>query len=181
MKELAKHDRSRLIHLLSERLAFERAGVNLFDRVLAAMRASGDADIEALHGEMEASRNEEQEHLAWLEAHLRALRADADGDAEDAPEADGPWTSIEEVAESDAPLPQLVNALLAAKLADEAGWDLLVQLAEEAGDVDTRHALRSRVHDEEDHLAVIRRVMERLVFPEVLAEDAARGASDPAR
>lgn len=182
MKELAKHDRSKVIHLLEERLAFERAGVKLYDRVLAAVRAFDDADVEAVRPELEACRNEEREHLGWLEAQLRALRPDPEREAGAVAHATGgAWTRVEEVAESDAALPQLVNALLAAKLADEAGWDLLAQIADEAGDLDARHELRTRLHDEQDHLVVIRQLMEKLVFTEVLAEDANPGAADPAR
>jgi bacterioferritin (cytochrome b1) len=175
MKELVKHDRSKVVHLLDERLAFERAGLKLYDRVLGAMRAFGDADVRGLEGEMETSRNEEEEHLAWLEAQLRALRPDSGGEPGDPGGAEGA-RRVEEVANSDVPLPQLVNALLAAKLADDAGWDGLVQLAAEARDLDARRELRRRLHEEEDHVLVIRRVMAKLVFNEVLAEEGTSGA-----
>jgi hypothetical protein len=174
MTELAEHDRAKAIHLLDERLVFERASVKLYDRVLGELRAFGADDLRGLEGELVASRNEEVEHLAWLEGELRALRPAAGG-AQDASAADAA-RRMEEVADGDVPLPQLVNTLLAAKLADDAGWIGLVQLAGEAGDVEARRELRRRLHEEEDHLALIRRVMEKLLFTEVLAEEAAPGA-----
>jgi bacterioferritin (cytochrome b1) len=169
MKRLANHDRSQTIRLLEARLASERAGVKLYERVLGAMRASGDAQVRTLLEEMEADRDLEAEHVAWLEEQLRALH----GGAAAGGAGDAAARHVEQVAQGDAELPQLVNALLAAKLADDAGWDGLVQLAHEAGDREARRELRRRLHEEEDLLLVIRQLMEKLVFTEVLAEDAA--------
>ena len=172
MKRLANYDRSQAVRLLEARLASERAGMKLYERVLGAMRASGDAQVRALLDEMEADRDLEAEHVAWLEEQLRAVRGGADaGGAGDA--GDAAARHVERVAQGNAELPQLVNALLAAKLADDAGWDGLVQLAHEAGDREARRELRRRLHEEEDLLLVIRQLMEKLVFTEVLAEDAA--------
>jgi hypothetical protein len=165
-----------VFHLLDERLVLERASVKLYDRVLGELRSFGADDLRGLEGELVESRNEEVEHLAWLEGQLRTIPPSSAGGAHDANAADAA-RRVEEVADGDVPLPQLVNTLLAAKLADDVGWDGLVQLAGEAGDLEAHRELRRRLHEEEDHLAVLRRLMEKLLFTEVLAaEEAAPGA-----
>ncbi len=72
---------------------------------------------------------------------------------------------------SDAQLPHLFHALLAAELVDNAGWDLLAQLADEAGDHSAKREFKKRLHEEEDHLLFIRKAVEKLSFAEVLGED----------
>src|SRR5690242_8856224 len=116
MQELTKFDASKVIDLLSERLAFERAGVKLYDRVLEAIRASGDANAERMLGEMQQHRNEEKEHEEWLEAQIRRLGGDAHGETEKSRLVTRESQGIEDVVTSGAPLPHLFHALLAAEL-----------------------------------------------------------------
>lgn len=72
---------------------------------------------------------------------------------------------------SDAELPHLFHALLAAELVDNAGWDLLAQVADEAGDREARKEFKKRLHEEEDHLLFVRKAVEKLAFRDVLDED----------
>lgn len=72
---------------------------------------------------------------------------------------------------SDAELPHLLHAMLAAELVDNAGWDLLAQVADEAGDGKAKRAFKKRLHEEEDHLTFVRKAVEKLAFGEVLGED----------
>jgi hypothetical protein len=79
---------------------------------------------------------------------------------------------IEEVVMSDAELPHLLHALLAAELVDNAGWDLLAEVADEAGAHSTKREFKKRLHEEEDHLTFVRKAVEKLAFQEVLGEEA---------
>ena len=65
-------------------------------------------------------------------------------------------------------LPVFVHALLTAELVDNAGWQLLLELADEADDLEARQAFRRRLHEEEDHLIFTRRLVERLTRKELL-------------
>jgi hypothetical protein len=71
---------------------------------------------------------------------------------------------------SDAKLPHLFHALLAAELVDNAGWDLLVQLADEAGDHEAKRQFKKRLHEEEDHLIFVRKAVQKFSFQEILGE-----------
>lgn len=171
MEKIAEHNRPKAIDLLNERLAFERAGVRLYDRILQQVRASGDDNVKRMLDELQEHRNEEKEHEEWLEAQIRSLGGDAHSETEMSQLVTRESKGIEEVVMSDAKLPHLFHALLAAELVDNAGWDLLVQVADEAGDHAAKRELKKRLHEEEDHLLLIRKAMEKFSFQEVLGED----------
>jgi ferritin-like metal-binding protein YciE len=78
---------------------------------------------------------------------------------------------IEKVVQEDSELPHLFHALLAAELVDNAGWDLLVQLADEAGDRQAKKEFRKRLNEEAEHLVVVRRALEKNILKEVLQQD----------
>jgi bacterioferritin (cytochrome b1) len=172
MAELSRYDTSKVIDALNERLAFERAGVKLYDRILGVMRAASDGNFARMLPEMEQHRTEEKEHEEWLEAQIRALGGDAHGETERSRLVTRESKGIEEVVMSDAELPHLFHALLAAELVDNAGWDLLVQIADEAGDRTAKREFKKRLHEEEDHLLFIRKAVERLSFRDILGEEA---------
>ncbi len=172
MAELGKHDPAKVIDVLNERLAFERAGVKLYDRVLEVVRASPDANVQRMREELQQHRDEEKEHEEWLEAQIRSLGGDAHGETDKSRLVTRESKGIEEVVMSDAQLPHLFHALLAAELVDNAGWDLLAQIADEAGDHGAKREFKKRLHEEEDHLLFVRKAVEKLAFQDVLGEDA---------
>jgi bacterioferritin (cytochrome b1) len=171
MEKLAEHNRAKAIDLLSERLAFERAGVRLYDRILEVIETSGDSNVKRMLDELHEHRNEEKEHEEWLEAQIRSLGGDAHAQTEMSELVTRESKGIEEVVMSDAKLPHLFHALLAAELVDNAGWDLLVEVADEAGDHQAKRELKKRLHEEEDHLLLIRKAVEKFSFQEVLGEE----------
>jgi bacterioferritin (cytochrome b1) len=172
VKDLANYDKAKVIDVLAERLAFERAGVKLYDRILDLMRRSGEQDFLAMCDEVQSHRDEEKEHEEWLEEQIRSLGGDAHAETDKSLLVTRESKGIEEVVMSDARLPHLFHALLAAELVDNAGWDLLVQIADEAGDRAAKRDFKKRLHEEEDHLLFIRKAVEKLSFREVLGQEA---------
>jgi len=59
------------------------------------------------------------------------------------------------------------HALLTAELADTAGWDLLVRVAEEFGDREARGEFKERHREEQEHVLFVRKVVERYVKREL--------------
>jgi bacterioferritin (cytochrome b1) len=169
--DLETLDRAKVIDVLNERLAFERAGVKLYDRVLEVARAAGDENVARMLPELEQHRNEEKEHEEWLEEQIRALGGDAHARTERSELITRESKGIEEVVMTDAQLPHLLHALLAAELVDNAGWDLLVQLADEAGDRKTKREFKKRLHEEEDHLLFVRAAVEKLSIGDVFGKE----------
>src|SRR5438105_10317081 len=76
MKKLAAKNLGRVLDLLNERLAFERAGVKLYDTILARMRSSGDPRVQGMLDGLQHNRDEEKAHEEWLEDQIRALGGD---------------------------------------------------------------------------------------------------------
>lgn len=172
MKRLAEKHPEQLIDLLNERLTFERTGVKLYDRILEKMRASEDAQVRGMLDTLEQYREEEFEHQQWLEEQIRGLGGDVNVETELSRLVLRESQGIEQVIlRGEAQLPHLFHALMAAELVDNAGWELLVDLADEADDDEARDAFEMRLTEEEDHLDYMRQVMESYAGSRVLGEE----------
>jgi bacterioferritin (cytochrome b1) len=168
MQKLAGKNVSRVIDLLNERLAFERAGVKLYDKILERMKS--DPQVARMIDQMREHREQEKEHEEWLEEQIRALGGDARTPSEKSILVQAESQGIEHVIERDPSLPHDFHALLTAELADNAGWDLLVQLADEVGDRDAKKEFKKRLHEEEEHLLFVRKAVEQFAKQEILGE-----------
>jgi bacterioferritin (cytochrome b1) len=168
MNKLAQHNRDKLVDILSERLAFERAGVKLYDTVLMKMRDMKDPVARRLFAPLEDFRTHEKEHEEWLEEQLRALGATAHETTDLSDLVQRESIGLERVVKGDHDVVHLIHALLTAELVDNAGWELLLELADEADDDVARREFRKRLHEEEEHLDELRRAMLSIVRKEVL-------------
>jgi bacterioferritin (cytochrome b1) len=167
MDKLAKKNPRKVIDLLNERLTFERSGVKLYDILLSRLRLVGDPDFEPLIDEMEHFRDEEKEHEEWLEEQIRALGGDPGAVTEQSILVQTESEGIERVVRRDQSIPHDFHALLAAELADNAGWDLLVQIADELGDSSAKRQFKKRLRAEEKHLLFVRKTLLDLTAKEV--------------
>jgi bacterioferritin (cytochrome b1) len=168
METLGEKNREKAVDVLSERLAFERAGVRLYDRILEVLREHRNEGTGRLTEVMQEHRNEEKEHEEFLEDQVRRLGASAHQQTDRVKLVTKESEGILQVVMSETRLPHLFHALLSAELVDNAGWDLLVQLADEAGDYVAKRAFKKRLHEEERHLELARKVVHRLTVQEVL-------------
>ena len=172
MEKLASKNPEKVVDLLCERLAFERAGVKLYDAMIAKLQLSNEPEVHRTLRAMHEHRNHEKEHEEWLEAQIRALGGDAHSVTDMARLATIESRGIEDIVldGDNAPVP-LFHALLAAELADNAGWDLLVALADECGDRSAKREFKKRLHEEEEHLVFVRRALASLAMHDVLGEE----------
>jgi bacterioferritin (cytochrome b1) len=171
MKKLAERNPEKLIDLLLERRTFERTSVKLYDRILSLMSASEDPQVHGMLDTMQAYRDEEAEHQEWLEEQIRALGGDVNAESGRSRLAAVEAGGIEQVIlREDMELSHLFHALMAAELVDNAGWDLLAALAEEADDDEALDAFLLRQAEEEDHLEYLRETMSRYAESQVLGE-----------
>ncbi|APR84795.1 Hypothetical protein A7982_10144 [Minicystis rosea] len=159
MKTLAATNRDKLIDLLNERLVFERSGVKLYDTIVGNMERSKNPEVAGMLQTMREHRDEEKEHATWLEAQIRALGGDAQAKTEMGELVAAESAGVERVVTTDQNLMHQLHALLTAELVDNAGWELLLQLADEADDDDARREMRRRAHHEAEHLMFVRRAI----------------------
>ena len=170
MDKLGQKNKDKVIDMLAERLQFERSGVKLYDAVLKKMQSSREPTISKMLDQMQEHRDQEKEHEEWLEECIRQLGGDAKQLTEKAKLVTQESKGIEEVIMKDAEIPHLFHALLAAELVDNAGWDLLVDLADEADDTKAKREFKKRLHEEEEHLILVREAMKKFAAHEVLGE-----------
>lgn len=168
MEKLGKANKDKVIDLLNERLAFERASVVLYDCILAKM--DGDPTVDPMRGQVHTHRDQEKEHEEWLEEQIRSMGGDAHSETERSKLVSEESEGIGKVIETDAALPHLFHALMSAELLDNSGWQLLLDLADCAGDDEAREQLRRRLHEEEEHLILMREAVESFARREVLGE-----------
>lgn len=154
MQKLKGEHPAMLIDKLGERLAFERSGVRLYDALIIKCSASiPGMPLEILN----QFREEEAQHFFLLKDVIESLGAD--------PTAQTPCADTSAVAsmglmqvlnDPRTTVPQCVEAILIAELADNDGWGLLLQLAHEAGLSEAVEKFKVAQLQEDKHLAFIR-------------------------
>ena len=141
-----------------------------------ATQASLDPVLAQLLPRIEGVRDQEKEHEQWLEACIRSLGGDPRKKTERSKLSARETSGIEEVVMRDAELPHLLHALLAAEEVESAGWDLLAELANEAGDDDARSQFEKRLQEERQHLDLLREAVRAYSAREILGEGAGPAA-----
>lgn len=173
-----------LIDKLAERLAFERSGTRLYDALITKYDASfarGGAYADenddtarktSLGGRVTRDalleiRNEEAAHFALVAGAIEQLGGDPTAET---PCADAVGVQslglVQSVSDPRTSLAQSLNAILTAELSDNAGWELLIQLAEALGQDDLVEDFREALVREARHLQVVRSWLAALVLAE---------------
>lgn len=169
MEKLAQNNAAQVLDLMSGRLAFERTGVQLYATVIDKIERAGEPRYHALLDQLRHIRSEEQEHADWLETQIRALGGYPNEKTDMAQLETEEGSGIKSViVDGHQKVIHLLHALLAAELADNAGWDLLVKLADATGDRAAKLQLGRRLAQEVEHLAFIREAVVRAAEVEIL-------------
>lgn len=180
---------------LGERIAFERGGTRLYDALITKYQAAEAAGSEVLpradqlppmdgmvvpaaaQGETPLQtlmriRGEELQHFRMLGECMQKMGGDPTAMT---PCADVAATStmgiMQVVTDPRTTLAQSLNAMLAAELTDNAGWELLAALAEDAGETDMVGQFLAALAQEQEHLAIVKGWLTQLVT---------KGAGSPA-
>lgn len=135
-----------LVDKLGERLAFERGGTRLYDAMIMKVmtlqgqgNGSGKGNMQASGSRVDLAslqriRMEEQAHMNLVKEALEELGADPTAMT---PCADVVGVTsmglIQTISDPRTTIAQSLNALLSAELTDHAGWELLMEVAEELG------------------------------------------------
>jgi hypothetical protein len=139
-----------LMDKLGERLAFERAGTRLYDALIVKCQASGDGQIP--DEELQHIRGEEAMHFALVGAAIQALGGDPTAQTPAANVAGVENTGLMQVlTDPKTTVAQGLHAILLAEMADNAAWDELIELVEEAGDDSDGEDLVARFSEARDH------------------------------
>lgn len=164
---------SMFLDKLGERIAFERAGTRLYEAIIAKYVALIDNDgdplpathtSEAALGTLHRIRSEELRHFRMLCDVARELGADPTAQT---PCADVIATAsmglLQVIADPRTTLAQSLNALLTAELTDNAGWELLTELAAKAGQEAMAEQFSQALATEQEHEAIVTSWLKTLV------------------
>jgi ferritin-like protein len=154
-----------LIDKLGERLAFERAGVRLYEAFLAKLEVLEETIQDELIERVRHFHKEEAEHFSLVAAALEEIGAD--------PSAQTPCADVASVASAGAlkviqdprtNIAQSLNALLIVELTDTAGWELLISLAQLNNQKQMVESFNKALIAEQTHLETIKNWLQREVF-----------------
>jgi rubrerythrin len=179
-----------LMDKVGERIAFERTGVRLYEALLAKYEAAaqyagdvlppagevhevahaqGLAVLAPVNDEAPAQtlrriRSEELEHFRLLCGAMTQLGGDPTAQT---PCADVTATAsmgiMQVLTDPRTTLAQCLNVMLTAELTDNDGWELLIQLAEQAGQSELAGHFLGALAQEQEHLVTIKGWLARLM------------------
>ncbi|WP_028241126.1 ferritin-like domain-containing protein [Stutzerimonas azotifigens] len=156
-----------LLDKMGERLAYERNGVRLYDAMIAKVKGSDTPDSE-LVGTLQHIRDEEYEHMMLVARHIETLGAD--------PTAQTPCADVvgvlgmgalQTITDPRTNVEQCMNALLTIELADNAAWEMLIELAEAGGHPNIAQDFKHALDQENDHLVKVKTAMRRSLIGQV--------------
>lgn len=142
---------------LGERLAFERTGTRLYEGLLAKFDALGSYEGGPTRELLEEFHSEELQHFHLLKNALENMGADPTAVTPSADIAGVEAAGIlQVVADPRTTLAQSLHAMLVAELADNEGWDMLIELATSMGNEALVADFHNALQAEEKHLAHVR-------------------------
>lgn len=167
LNKLAGRNPEVLIDKLGERLAFERTGTRLYEAMIMKCIALENAGETVPVADLERLRDEEAEHFMLLTEAMTTLGAD--------PTAQTPCADVaavqslgilQVISDPRTNLAQSLNALLSAELVDHAGWELLIQLAEQMGQDEWASRFRHALAQESEHKVLVQGWLQSMVLAE---------------
>lgn len=155
---IAGESPSLLIDKLGARAAFERSGVRMYEAVIAKFDASGGFDGGPTRADLELILEHEFQHFRMLVDAIKHLGADP---TVMTPTADLQATigsgPLYVLVDPRTTFPQCLEALLAIELIDNASWEPLIALADQAGQSELVARFTRALEQENVHVLNVRR------------------------
>ena len=156
-EKMKGHRGTVLLDKMGERLAFERTGTRLYDGVLAKVELAGSWVGGPTLDDLAEIRDQEAEHFALLVDAMRSLGADPT-----ALTPGGDVAAVESlgihnvIADPRTTVAQCLHALLVVELTDNAGWEMLAELANDLGHSELGAQFGAALVTEDQHLERIK-------------------------
>ncbi|MES2538804.1 MAG: ferritin-like domain-containing protein [Pseudomonadota bacterium] len=166
---------------LGERLAFERTGTRLYDALITKCEAM-DSGIQGLTvGELRQIRTEEARHFLLIADAIERLGGDPTAET---PSADLAGVEsigmMQIVTDPRTTMAQSLHAMLAAEMVDNAGWELLIALAESNQQTGMSSEFSTALAEERTHLQRVQAWYESATLGTTYPDVAAGGEPNPA-
>jgi hypothetical protein len=162
-----------LLDKLSERLAFERQGTRLYEAFIQKVEAMAIEDSDGPNvEELRHIYDEELEHFKLLQKAIVELGGDA---TVQSPSADVAGVlshgAMQIMSDPRTTVAQALQAALTAELADNDGWEMLQDLAQQLGHDDLAAQASQAFEEEQEHLEAVRTWISAKTLAEAVAED----------
>lgn len=142
---------------LSERLAFERMGTRLYEALLNKCDALGEQSPGPTLEDIEEIGREELEHFLLINRTITEIGGDPTVQSPSADVAGVASLGILQVlTDPRSSMAHCLQAMLTAELTDNAGWELLIKLADNLGYADVSAEFQTALEHEERHLLNVR-------------------------
>jgi bacterioferritin (cytochrome b1) len=154
-----------LLDKLSERLAFERMGTRLYEALLNKCETLGESSPGPTLEEIRHIGEEELEHFLMLNRTIAEIGGDPTVESPSADVAGVASLGIMQVlTDPRSSMAQCLQVLLTAELTDNAGWELLIELADGLGYQEMKTEFETALANEEEHLQNVRNWLADLVL-----------------
>src|SRR5215208_2994669 len=142
---------------LGERLAFERMGTRLYEALLNKCEMLGEMTPGPTLEQIEHIGREELEHFLLVNNAITELGGDPTVQTPCADMAGVASLGIMQVlTDPRSSMAQCLQAMLMAELTDNAGWELLIKLADNLGYDEMKTEFETALSHEEEHLMQVR-------------------------
>lgn len=153
LEMLKGHKASAFLDKLGERIAFERTGTRLYEGALAKLEVYGSWEGGPSRDQLQKILNDELSHFVLLNEAMEKMGGDPTAMTPSADVIAMVSEGIPKVmADARTNLRQSLEALLVAELSDNAGWELLIELARGLGQDDLVTRFQAALEAEAEHL-----------------------------
>ena len=161
-----------LMDKLGERLAFERAGVRLYDALLVKCAAPGSVLESGELSMLRYFRDQEAQHFELVAEALKEIGGDptAQTPCADLVGVEGAGL-VQAMNDPRTSLLQGLHVMLDAELIDNAGWELLIRLARAAGHAGLAERFEAALQQEAAHLRTLKELVSRLTLSDAGVAD----------
>lgn len=166
MDTLKGNKPSVFIDKLGERMAYERTGVRLYDALIVKVSAANSGPVVDV-AELQRIRADEESHFHLVAQCIRKLGADPTAMTPCADVAGVAATGhLQVITDPRTTVPQALNSILMIELGDNAGWDLLIELAGETGHTEMAQQFTVAQQTEREHLQTVQGWLRQAVLEE---------------
>lgn len=174
-----------LLDKLGERLAFERTGTRLYDALITKFEAMQDQSTSMTLADLQQIRQDEARHFAILVDAIETLGGD--------PTSQTPCADLvgvesmglmQVVTDPRTTIAQSLHAILVAEMTDNAGWELLIALAEDQNQNSLITDFSVALDEERAHLQQVQAWYQEATIGEVISDGALVddiGAANPSQ
>lgn len=173
MEMMAGNQPALLLDKLGERLAFERTGTRLYDALITKFEALQDGSTGMTLADLRQIRQDEARHFSIVAEAIESLGGDPTAQT---PGADlvGVESSglMQAVTDPRTTIAQSLHAILVAELTDNAGWEMLLALAEEQGQAAMMTDFSLALTEERTHLQRVQKWFEEALTGAAISDGA---------